>query len=140
MADGPTTGPDRLASTRAHLDDLLEKHPEMLPYTRPASAGDIADLGKKLDEIAGLLRSALSPAEAAALKSLLDRFVAKKRAEPSHKGGVDPDHVPTAAELGAAIEMALRPTSTSQSRPASAREAVARLLARLWGMTRRCLP
>lgn len=66
-------------------------------------------------------------------------FVEKKRAEPSRNAAVDPDHVPTAAELGAAIERALRPMS-SQIRPASAQGSVARLLARLWGMTRRCLP
>ena len=38
------------------LDDLLQKQPELRAYMLPASAGDIACLGKKLDEIVELLR------------------------------------------------------------------------------------
>lgn len=38
------------------LHDLLTKQPELRAYMLPATAGDIADLGKKLDEIADLLR------------------------------------------------------------------------------------
>lgn len=50
---------DRLTAAKARLAELLEKHPEMRPYTLPATAGDIAELGKKLDEIADLLRRRL---------------------------------------------------------------------------------
>lgn len=47
---------ERLTAPNDRLAELLEKHPEMGPYTLPATAGDIAELGKKLDEIADLLR------------------------------------------------------------------------------------
>lgn len=59
--------------------ELLKKISEAAGCTRPASAGDVADLGKKLDEIAGLLRSALSAHadEADAIKSLVARLLSR---------------------------------------------------------------
>ena len=47
---------DAARYAKSRLAELLEKHPEMADHTRPATAGDVADLGKKLDEIAELLR------------------------------------------------------------------------------------
>lgn len=75
-ADAPTPA-DRLTTARARLADLLEKYPEMAAYTRPASEGSVRDVVAKLDEIAGLLRAALSASadEANAIKSLLARHI-----------------------------------------------------------------
>ena len=66
------------AALRKRLDETLEKHPELEAYTRPATAGDIADLGKKLDEIAALLRQLVgNTSEVAELKSLLARLLSR---------------------------------------------------------------
>lgn len=68
-------------SAAARLAEQLEKHPDLRPYTLPATAGDIAELGKKLDEIAGLLRQAVgNTSEVAEIKSLMARFAANGRA------------------------------------------------------------
>lgn len=79
MADARTPANDPVAEARGRLSDLLEKHPEMAAYTRPASEGSVRDVLTKLDEIAGLLRSALSAHadEADALKSLLARLLSR---------------------------------------------------------------
>lgn len=49
-----------VAAAEGRLAELVAKHPELSAYTRPATAGDIAELGKKLDEIAELLRRLLA--------------------------------------------------------------------------------
>ena len=56
MADARTPANDPVADARARLSETLEKHPEMAAYTRPASAGDMDALGKKLDGIAASLK------------------------------------------------------------------------------------
>lgn len=70
-ADGGKPESQRTPPAAARLSDLLEKHPDLSAYKFPASAGDIAELGKKLDEIAASLKE---------LNGLLARFVANRSA------------------------------------------------------------
>jgi hypothetical protein len=55
----PDRDPPRLApltDPRRSLDDLIERRPELLPYTMPMSAGNGIEIAAKLDEIIELLR------------------------------------------------------------------------------------
>jgi hypothetical protein len=84
------------------LDDLLEKQPELSAYKFPASAGDMDALGKKLDEIAELLRRLVGDAEEfAKLKSVLGRFLA---VPPSGESLPQARHAPSERQSPEATE------------------------------------
>lgn len=98
-----------------HLAELLEKHPELRPHMLPASAGDIAALGKKLDEIAGLLRRLTN--------ELAHKADAAHMPEPGH---VVMDHISGAAtsiraSLLPGMSLTLPPVPTDN--PATAEQA-----------------
>ena len=103
MPDASTPA-DRVAAARTRLAELLDKHPEMRPYTLPATAGDIADLGKKLDEIADLLRRQIASGgagEATTLTALLGRFLASP---PIGESPPQAQHAPTGRQVVAGPE------------------------------------
>lgn len=85
---------DRLTAAKARLAELLEKHPEMRPYTLPATAGDMDAIGKKLDGIVELLQRIAN--EQARIAEALARRTAgeAERAPFPEAGQVEVEHIP----------------------------------------------
>lgn len=61
--DGDWRAARPVAAAAARLAEIAAEHPELAAYTCPATAGDIAEVAAKLDEVADLLRRLLAVVE-----------------------------------------------------------------------------
>lgn len=86
--------PTPITEAARRLSDLLEKHPEMLPYARLASAGDVADLGKKLDGIIDLLQRIANEQARLADSADRPRAACVERVPFPETGQVEVEHIP----------------------------------------------